>query len=399
MEIKNVFVVTPIGERDSDARVHAAKMQADVFNWLKKELGYSFETALADPGIGNLAEDIFRKIRDADVIVADTVLNNLNVFYEIGLAHALNKPVILISPEGVDVPFDIANLSRIEYNKDNFDDSQTSPSVVKELKEKLRNKFQILEKADENTLLLYLPYSRLLKETSESIVSDIHLKIKNLEELITRTKNKDVVDTEYIKGEKDAFAALTEAVKKATRSIRTTRLSPYTVVGRQNDFYNAIRNIMHTGNVYRPEYFQRIIATNNIKKLDEVLGLVTSNMGCDFTIYLSHHSYNFEIVIIDELTVFVHFCKNRKDDRCDITEIISATLKVKDCEVAIEFRDIFESIVKNSFYSINCIDINVENIAQKTAEIKEEFEKGLRRFEENTWKQGIDEKNNTTEGN
>jgi hypothetical protein len=38
-----------------------------------------------------------------------------NVFYELGLAHAVGKPVILITQNTEDIPVDIRNIRYIQY--------------------------------------------------------------------------------------------------------------------------------------------------------------------------------------------------------------------------------------------------------------------------------------------
>lgn len=63
--------------------------------------------------------DIWQMIQDAKVLVAELTEKNANVFYELGLAHALGKPVILVSETIDDVPFDLQPLRVILYNKSN----------------------------------------------------------------------------------------------------------------------------------------------------------------------------------------------------------------------------------------------------------------------------------------
>ena len=63
---------------------------------------------------GHIMDQVWQGIRGADVVVADITGRNPNVFYEIGLAGALGKEVILISQEG-DAPFDIRGSRRIDY--------------------------------------------------------------------------------------------------------------------------------------------------------------------------------------------------------------------------------------------------------------------------------------------
>src|SRR2546423_9956655 len=58
-------------------------------------------------GTGKVIDQIWRGINAAKVLVAELTTKNPNVFYELGLAHALRKPVILISSNRDDVPFNL----------------------------------------------------------------------------------------------------------------------------------------------------------------------------------------------------------------------------------------------------------------------------------------------------
>jgi nucleoside 2-deoxyribosyltransferase len=68
-----------------------------------------------------LTRPVLEKIRDqilqADVIIADITHRNPNVFYELGLAHAAETLVILITQDHVeDAPTDVRHLEFIEYD-------------------------------------------------------------------------------------------------------------------------------------------------------------------------------------------------------------------------------------------------------------------------------------------
>jgi len=66
-----------------------------------------------------IIEKINDHIRQADVIVADCSGRNPNVFYELGLAHAYDKKVILITHDDVkDAPADIRHYEFIQYRFD-----------------------------------------------------------------------------------------------------------------------------------------------------------------------------------------------------------------------------------------------------------------------------------------
>jgi hypothetical protein len=61
-------------------------------------------------------ERIWSGINAAKVLVAELTTKNPNVFYELGLAHALDKPVVLVSSNEQDVPFDLRHIRVIYYD-------------------------------------------------------------------------------------------------------------------------------------------------------------------------------------------------------------------------------------------------------------------------------------------
>ncbi len=67
-------------------------------------------------GAGKIMDQVFRGIHGAKVLVAELTNRNPNVFYELGLAHALSKPVVLVSSNEGDVPFDLKHIRVIYYD-------------------------------------------------------------------------------------------------------------------------------------------------------------------------------------------------------------------------------------------------------------------------------------------
>jgi len=66
-------------------------------------------------GVGSITKDIWENICRARFVVADLTGKNPNVFYEVGLAHALGKDVVLLTQTLDDVPFDLRNLRCLVY--------------------------------------------------------------------------------------------------------------------------------------------------------------------------------------------------------------------------------------------------------------------------------------------
>ena len=59
--------------------------------------------------------DVWTAICRSRIIIADCTGRNPNVFYEIGIAHTVGKPVILIAQNSKDVPFDLRHIRYIPY--------------------------------------------------------------------------------------------------------------------------------------------------------------------------------------------------------------------------------------------------------------------------------------------
>ena len=65
---------------------------------------------------GKIIDQIWKGITSAKILVAELTSRNANVFYELGLAHALQKPVVLVSSNEEDVPFDLHHIRVIYYD-------------------------------------------------------------------------------------------------------------------------------------------------------------------------------------------------------------------------------------------------------------------------------------------
>jgi hypothetical protein len=63
----------------------------------------------------SIMDDVWSSIASAKVIIADCTGRNPNVFYELGIAHAIGKPVVLIAQNSEDVPSDLRHIRYLKY--------------------------------------------------------------------------------------------------------------------------------------------------------------------------------------------------------------------------------------------------------------------------------------------
>lgn len=119
----DVFVLMPFN----------AKMEKVYTNHIKKmgeELGLTILRADDMFTPGPFMEKVWDGICAAQLVLADCTQKNPNVFYEIGMAHAVGKKVVLITRSEKDIPSDIKHYDYIPYVYD--------PEGVDQLLEKLR---------------------------------------------------------------------------------------------------------------------------------------------------------------------------------------------------------------------------------------------------------------------
>lgn len=66
-------------------------------------------------GPGLIIADITSQIKESKMIIAEITPSNANVYYEVGYAHALQKPTILIAEKNTALPFDVSPFRVLMY--------------------------------------------------------------------------------------------------------------------------------------------------------------------------------------------------------------------------------------------------------------------------------------------
>ena len=69
--------------------------------------------------LGQVAERMWKELQRASLVLCDMTSENPNVFYALGIAHALKKPTIMISRSAANLPFDVNQWQTIQYEDTN----------------------------------------------------------------------------------------------------------------------------------------------------------------------------------------------------------------------------------------------------------------------------------------
>ena len=105
---QTVFVAMPFNEELEDVYIYGIRRCVE-------EVGLSCVRADEVEHGGPIVQEIQDQIQRCRIIIAEVSDHNPNVFYEVGWAHALERPTILLAREGTDLPFDIRHVNTIMY--------------------------------------------------------------------------------------------------------------------------------------------------------------------------------------------------------------------------------------------------------------------------------------------
>jgi len=113
---KLCFVIGPIGAEDSKERIHSEWVLAYIIRPVMDGFpSYHVKRADEDPRPGLIDAQLIKDLLDADLVIADLSFNNPNAFYEIGIRHMAQKPIIHIQIEDDKIPFDLSLYRSIKF--------------------------------------------------------------------------------------------------------------------------------------------------------------------------------------------------------------------------------------------------------------------------------------------
>jgi hypothetical protein len=167
---KQCFVVSPIGERGTER-----------FETFRDVLDRLIRPAIENSNIGlkviraddihrpgSFIRDVLEYLASAYLVVVDLTGQNANVFYELGVRHALSPRTILIARQESDIPADLREYRTLIYSGSAADDDV--------FKQNLRNYLDEIEKTPDlpdNPVLSWLNPPRIPDDLRKSFTARI----------------------------------------------------------------------------------------------------------------------------------------------------------------------------------------------------------------------------------
>jgi len=202
------FIIRPFGTKNE---INFDEVEQKLIDPALNRLEITGRTTMEIRRQGNIRLDMFQRLLTADLVIADISIQNANVYYELGVRHALRgKHTFMIRARGADiktdeVPFDIKTDRYLTY--DGTDPSASVEDLYLGLRQTLNSEsedspvFQMLPDLDEQDRSRFLPIPRDFREEVERA-----------------TQKKEVGDLELLADEARGFEWETEGLRLVGRA-------------------------------------------------------------------------------------------------------------------------------------------------------------------------------------
>jgi tetratricopeptide (TPR) repeat protein len=195
------FIVTPFEKKkDSEGNlIDFDAVREQLIEQALTELGIEGRTTGEIVRAGNIHADMFQLLLTADIVVAEVSIHNANVFYELGIRHALREQgTVMLRGEDKEgkkndkPPFDLQGFRYLKYDRDN------PAASVEELVETLR---ETIDRPDQDS-----PVFRSLPALKEQAHSHfLHVPVDFREEVEQAVADKQRGDLDLLAMETSGF--------------------------------------------------------------------------------------------------------------------------------------------------------------------------------------------------
>jgi len=122
------FIIRPFGTKTTEQglEVDFDRIAQNLIDPAMSAAGLTGRETIEIVSQGNIREDMFQRLLTADVVIADITIHNANVFYELGLRHALRGRVTFLlrgNTVADVVPFDLKTDRYLGYDPENPENS------------------------------------------------------------------------------------------------------------------------------------------------------------------------------------------------------------------------------------------------------------------------------------
>jgi hypothetical protein len=184
MTHKTCFVIGPIGPENSEIRQHADWLLEGIITPVLSEFGFQSVRADKITTPGMIDSQVINLVIEAPLVIADLSEWNANAFYELGLRHMAEKPVIhMIDRAKPDIPFDVKPYRTILFG-------WTTPKELEQSKEDLRSQVRTVvdESHSVDNPVIRARGQMKLRETASTTEQEFLSMIEDLQSRLARVE-------------------------------------------------------------------------------------------------------------------------------------------------------------------------------------------------------------------
>lgn len=174
-EQKKCFIISPLGQDNSDVRRKADGLIRSVIRPTLRDLKYDVIAPHEIATPGSITQQVITHLLEDDLVIANLTGLNPNVMYELAVRHAKRLPVVYMAEKGTKLPFDILTERTIFYVNDMHE--------VESLKPKLRQTVlaAVKDKNPDNPIYRVVK-SQIMKEVAADDTTQAYM-LQKLEEI------------------------------------------------------------------------------------------------------------------------------------------------------------------------------------------------------------------------
>lgn len=116
MTPKICYVIMPFSKTRSCSEEEWTRIFEDLIKPAVEQAGLGYVCRRSEATTGSIIKQIIEHLHDSDVVVADVTNQNANVFYELGVRHALKNRTIIIAQKRKHIPSDLLGYASHVYD-------------------------------------------------------------------------------------------------------------------------------------------------------------------------------------------------------------------------------------------------------------------------------------------
>src|SRR4030042_353297 len=130
---RDCFVIMPFSDTATCTEDEWTQIFEEIIKPAVESAGLDYISRRSVATRGNIVGLIIQDLNDSHVVIADLTDRNANVFYELGVRHAMKDRTILLSQKKEDIPFDLQAYAYHVYGWKTPEERQALADKIRQL--------------------------------------------------------------------------------------------------------------------------------------------------------------------------------------------------------------------------------------------------------------------------